>query len=428
MPVSAVRSQLCLPCALNIAVVSHCLVRIGPARGAWCVYADTVHTGRTAHSVRLTRWPVPVVIGVLAAGCTAAPVTDSRPPTASAVSTNPAEVVVTSIGAVGLNDAIDQLVERETTYVRSVLVVRHGSMVVERYYRATAPTDRADVQSVTKSVLSAVIGIAIEQGKIPGVQATVAELLPSYRNVTSPAMATVTLAQLLSMTSGVPGDPSTPPRIALAEGTDWVSDIVGGTPMTPGPFVYSSAGSHLLSAILVTATGGSTLSYARTSLFEPLGFDLPAHPAEPRWGPGIAAGMTGPDFAWATDPEGIQLGYAGLKLSARELAAFGQLYLDGGRWQDRQIVPEAWVRESTSAVVPVPDDRSGQQLGYGYQWWVMERSPHPGYAAAGFGGQRIFVIPDLDVVVVVTQDQAPDWYEADRIADDLYRTIVAGLE
>ena len=275
-------------------------------------------------------------------------------------------------------------------------------------------------------MISALIGIAIAEGKIPGVHATLAELLPSYRGVMSPEMATVTLEQLLTMTAGLPDDPVTPPGIALVDGTDWVTDILGGKPAPSGVFRYSSAGSHLLSAILVEATGVSTLSYARTSLFDPLGFDLPTAAAEPRWGPGITAGMTGPGFAWATDTEGIQMGYSWLKLSARELARFGQLYLDGGRWKDQQVVPQAWVTESTRAHVPIPDTTSGPQLGYGYQWWVNQSSPHPGYAAIGFGGQRIFVIPDLDLVAVVTQDQAPTGYKADSIADELFNTIING--
>jgi CubicO group peptidase (beta-lactamase class C family) len=327
-----------------------------------------------------------------------------------------------------LAGAVDQLVGRERTYVRAVLVARHGSVVVERYYRSTSPTDRADVHSVTKSVMSALIGIAIAEGRIPGVQATLAQLLPSYRDAMSPGMATVTLAQLLTMTSGLPEDPDTPQGIALVDGHDWVKDILGGTPTPSGTFRYSSAGSHLLSAILVEATGASTLSYARTSLFQPLGFDVPTDAAEPAWGPGIEVALTGPGFAWATDTEGIQMGYSGLKLSARELVQFGQLYLDGGRWGDQQIVPQAWVTESTRAQVQIPNATSDLALGYGYQWWVNQSSPHPGYAAVGFGGQRIFVIPDLDVVAVVTQDQAPTEYQADRIADDLFSTIAGGAD
>jgi len=151
-----------------------------------------------------------------------------------------------------------------------------------------------------------------------------------------------------------------------------------------------------------------------------------ADAAEPRWGPGLEADMVGPGFAWATDPEGISMGYAGLKLTARELAEFGQVYLAVGRWHDQQIVPQAWITESTRAVVPVPGLASDQGWGYGYQWWAKNTSPHPGYAAAGLGGQRILIIPDLDMVVIITQDLAPEGYQEDRIVDDLYAAIVDG--
>jgi len=113
----------------------------------------------------------------------------------------------------------------------------------------------------------------------------------------------------------------------------------------------------------------------------------------------------------------------GLKSSARELAAFGQVYLDGGRWQNQQIVPEACVNESTRALITVPDTPPDQELGYGYQWVGKQTPRHPGYAAVGFGGQRIFVVPDLDMVAVDTQDSAPSGTRPIEIVDDMYSIV-----
>jgi CubicO group peptidase (beta-lactamase class C family) len=300
----------------------------------------------------------------------------------------------------------DELVNGDTTAslyedLRAVLVLAGGRPLVERYYDSSADAT-SNVASVTKSVMSILVGIALDEGAIGSVDQTLSELLPEYAAVMAPDVAAVTLDQVLTMTAGLPEDPpplAGPPPYYLTE--DWVAAIVsGGLKLPPGEgFAYASAGSHLLSAILVEATGQSVLDYARDKLFDPLGINTdPA--AEPLAVEENLPVYEAASFAWPVDPQGVHLGDAWLKITAPDMAKIGQLMLAGGRWDEKQIVPAQWVTESTRAHVPTGHGFGGDD--YGYHWWVTTADGHNAFAAAGFGGQLIEVVPDLDLVVVVS--------------------------
>jgi CubicO group peptidase (beta-lactamase class C family) len=213
------------------------------------------------------------------------------------------------------------------------------------------------------------------------------------------------------MTSGLAGDDSSlggDDRITdrMLESRDWVHHILGRRLVSKAgaDFAYSRAGSHLLSAIVADATGQSTLAYARAKLFIPLGIaaDNVLEQAIRRWPPTSAhvEAYEQAPVAWPTDPQGYHLGFAGLRLPARDLAKLGYLYLNGGRWDGTQVVPADYVAASTR---PQSDPSQGPG-DYGYQWWVTNETGHDSFRAVGFGGQLIQVIPDLDLVVVITSD------------------------
>ena len=286
--------------------------------------------------------------------------------------------------------------------VRAIVVSVHGRPVFERYYHSSAATT-GNVFSVTKSVMSMLIGIAIDERKLRGVDQTLAELLPAYAATMPAAVKAVTLRQVLTMTAGLPPDPPGALPGFVTSG-DWVGAILReGTQQPAGQgFAYASAGSHLLSAILRQATGRSTLDYARAKLFTPLGIStVPA--AEP-----VARSESDPAydrarFAWPTDPQGNHVGFSFLKLTARDMDKLGQLWLNQGRWAGRQLVSAARVTESTTSHV----DTHSTPEQYGYQCWVTTADGHRAYAAIGYGGQLIEVVPDLDLVVVVASTDAP---------------------
>jgi len=282
--------------------------------------------------------------------------------------------------------------------IRAVLVLVDGRPVLERY-RGGRPEDSYDTFSVAKSIVSTLVGIAIAEGKLRGVDVTLAEALPHYRSVMGPQVARTTLHQVLTMTAGLRADPLSGEPLASTLHGDWVSDILRhGFDHAPGTWAYSSIGSHLLAAVLVRATGMPVLEYARARLFDPLGIATrPA--AQPRLdsGPAGERAYDAAGFAWPVDPQGINTGHAHIKLTARDLAAFGLLMLDKGVWKGRQLLPEGWVTEATRAHV---DDGVPGGNRYGFQWWIPDAGDHPAFAAVGFGGQLVEVVPDLRLVVV----------------------------
>jgi CubicO group peptidase (beta-lactamase class C family) len=297
--------------------------------------------------------------------------------------------------------------------VRSVLVVRHGYLVYERYWRGDTASTGQDVASVTKSLTSTLVGIALGNHHLKSLDQTVGELLGRHLPPgADPRLAKVTVAQLLTMTSGLARDgpgPGGDPRLLeqMVASRDWVRHILGRRlATTPGTrYAYSHAGPHLLSAIVADTSGRSTLAFARAKLFDPLGIDTKdaAEPVFPTPAPADLRAYQQASMGWPTDPQGYQLGYDWLKLPSRDLAKLGFLYLNGGRWEGNQILPAAYVRAATQAhaeMVPAEADA------YGYLWRVGTVAGHPSFRAWGAGGQVIQVVPDLDLVVVITSDWA----------------------
>jgi CubicO group peptidase (beta-lactamase class C family) len=300
---------------------------------------------------------------------------------------------------------IDDDTGRVYPALRSVLVVRHGVLVFERYYHGATPATYFNVFSVTKSVTAALVGIALGEHTLGGLDQPIGRLLARHLPPRpDPRIRAVTLEQVLTMTAGLPADPTDGAPPSLVRAGDWVQFVLGRHPATkPGSrFAYSSDGSHLLSAIVADATGQPTLRYAQAKLFAPLGI-ASDDPFEPLFAPRNAAAYQRAGFAWPTDPQGYHLGYGFLKLTARDLAKLGYLYLKGGTWEGRQVVPAAYVRASTQTQVPT-GGTFGPFTGYGYQWWTTTEQGHHAFAAVGLGGQLIEVIPDLDLVVVLTSE------------------------
>ncbi len=279
--------------------------------------------------------------------------------------------------------------------IKSVLVTVDGQPVYQHYSPDSGPDVTHNGYSVTKSVMSMLIGIAIGEGAITGVDQTLAQLLPSYVPIMAPGVGQVTLEQVLTMTGGILED--YPP---LIDPPDWVTDFLSTPLQQPAGtgFVYSNRGSHLLAAILAQATGRPVLDFAREKLFDPLGIatqpaDQPHVPASELPEYDLASG-----FGWSTDPQGLNLGFSDLRITAPDMVKLGQLYLDGGQWRGTQLVPAAWVTTSTQNLLADSDPGSG----YGYQWWVFDSGRHPAFAARGYAGQLIQVVPDVGLVVAVS--------------------------
>ncbi len=283
---------------------------------------------------------------------------------------------------VGMFDYIEQ----QEVDVHGVLVVRNGYTVLEAYYPPYRPDIRHSTASVGKSFTGALVGIAIREGYIEGVDQKVASFFPDHADLQDdPLKQAMTIEHLLTMTSGLDWPEAAASYSSsgnimneMMRSSDWVRFVLD-RPMAAAPgatFNYSSGASHLLSAIIQEATGERTFSFAQTYLFQPLGISY---------------------VSWPSDPHGIAFGAGGLRLTPRDMARFGQLYLQGGVWNGKQVVPAEWVEASVARQVSA----HGAASYYGYQWWVRGNGV---YAAHGYRGKRIFVIPDLEMVVVITAD------------------------
>ena len=298
-----------------------------------------------------------------------------------------------------LTRAVDRAVGRgrgDLAALRSVLVQQGGELVVERYY-VGGPDASANTASVTKSVLGALVGIAVAEGELT-LDQRLDESLPAYADRMRGEVASITVRELLTMTAGLTPD-SELDLTAWLGSDDWVGEILRqGVVGRKGEFAYSSQGSHLLGAVLTEAVGTSLLEYADRRLLGPLGIDLTGA-ATPVVAPENVPEYDGARFAWPTDPTGLFNGFAFLKLRPQDLVRLGRLYLDEGRWQGRQLVPRRWVAASTRDHV----GETGQEgLGYGYHWWTAEVEGHHAFGAIGAGGQLVQVVPDMQLVVVAT--------------------------
>jgi CubicO group peptidase (beta-lactamase class C family) len=270
-----------------------------------------------------------------------------------------------------LAELMDYLQGQNSFTIHSLLIIRNGYIVTDAYFYPFAQDSLHDLASATKSFMSTLVGIAIDQGTIESVGQLVLDFFPerTVANLDANKEA-MTLEDLLTMRSGFKCI-NQPTEVTLSEmwaSPDW-SQFVLDLPMTTEPgarYVYCSPNVHLLSAIIQETTGMSALEFAQEHLFGPLGVS---------------------DVFWPSDPQGNNWGWGDLKLAPHDMAKLGYLFLNKGLWDGQQVVSAAWAKAATSGG------------SYGYLWWLK---PSGTYFATGRGGQEIWGLPDRDMVVVIT--------------------------
>ena len=344
-----------------------------------------------------------VVVLTAAAGCTGSePPAPPPAPTAVALGGHQVDAgLVAAVDAFFADDLGGSYRNR-----RSLLVTIGGQTLMERHDAGSTAASTFNVQSVGKSILATLVGVAVGEGRLR-LDATLGELLPAYRALMSPGLRAVTLRQLLSMSSGLPF--TFYPQVFgpdVPHDVDWVRTILTtGQQQPAGRFEYSNGGTHLIAAALQGAVG-PLLDYARRTLFDPLGIDTtPAADGVAR--PENIPAYDAARFSWPTDPQGIHLGSGGQKLTATDLAKLGQLWLAGGRWNGRQLVPVDYLTHATTRQIPVGPVR-GTDYGYGYGFWTSTPGGHRAFSAHGGGGQLVQVVPALDLVVVIQSTSPTD--------------------
>ena len=277
----------------------------------------------------------------------------------------------------------------------SAVIVRNG-VVVDTYCKDGYDESSVfTLQSTSKSITGALVGISIEQGYIESVNVPLSEYFPELLSVSDSRWSRITIRHLLTHTSGIASVDS-PLWYEWRESEDWLAYLFA-LPIywEPGTyFDYSTGNTHLLSAVLERATGKPLGDYAQEVLFGPL--DI------------VSAGV-------GLSPDGVGDGGNGISMTTLDLARFGLLYLNGGVWQDQQIVSANWVETSTTTQAV----RSSDGSRYGYQWWVRSFDGHSAYVAQGHYGQYLIVVPDLSLLIAINSDYEGSSSIYWRIASDV---------
>jgi CubicO group peptidase (beta-lactamase class C family) len=314
--------------------------------------------------------------------------------------------------------------------VHAVVIIRHGKLVFEQYFRgydepwggARGPHDfdaatKHDMRSASKSVVSLLVGIAIDRKLIAGVDEPVVKFFPEYAALKTPGWDAITLRHLLTMSSGIQWDENRPwtdpanDEPHLGKEADPIGYVLG-KPIAAAPdetWNYNGGGTDLLGNILERASGKSLNDFAREVLFEPLGIT---------------------DGKWETYQNGRIAAAVGLRIRPRDAAKIGQLVLDHGAWKGRQIVPAAWIAQSVAPRFQTIGYFGGLAF-YGYQWWLgrtLSRGEEIKWiAAVGLGGQRIFIVPDLDLVVMTTSGLYTSPRQGNAALDILYSSVIPSI-
>jgi CubicO group peptidase (beta-lactamase class C family) len=288
---------------------------------------------------------------------------------------------------------------RELPRLHSLLVSQRGTIIFEHYFNGHRETTPANVKSVSKSVIAALVGIAVDR-KLLSLDQPIAKYFPDLPE----AKGAITIEDLLTMRSGLE---STSSRNygAWVQSSNWVRHALA-KPVVAEPgtqMIYSTGNSHILSAILTKATGKSTVQFAQESLAKLLGFSL---------------------APWARDPQGIYFGGNEMVMTPRQMLAFGEMYRNAGQVNGRQIVSKKFVEDTFE-----PRGRSrisGREYGFG--WWIREMAGRKAYYAWGFGGQYIVLVPSLDLTVVSTSAAtvSEDRRDHRRTVDEIIEQLIVG--
>ena len=279
--------------------------------------------------------------------------------------------------------------------MHSFMIVRHGKVIAEGWWKPEAADKAHILNSVTKSFTATAVGLAIDEGKL-SIDDPVLKFFPDDAPADqSPNLKAMKVRDLLTMTCGHETE-------AKVVGGPTVKQFLAHpVPHEPGThFQYNTLGSYVLSAIVTKATGQTTQDYLKPRLFDPLGIETPH---------------------WNSSPEGYSIGGYGLYLYTEDIAKFGQLYLQKGKWSGQQLVPQSWIEQATTRQVPNEKEDHAKMgpdwnEGYGFQFW---RCQHNAYRGDGAGGQIVAVLPEQDMVVAMTAQAGHMQEELNAIWDYL---------
>jgi CubicO group peptidase (beta-lactamase class C family) len=332
------------------------------------------------------------IAGALALGLLGACSPAPTPDRAEAQTAQASAVRSQGLDPAAMAAAVEQA--RALPNLHALIVARDGEVLAEHRLRGPGLDQPVNIKSASKTVLSALVGIAIDRGVLTGTDQKIAPLLASDLPAGGdPRLQEIEVGHLLSMQAGL-GRTSGQYYGAWVTSPNWVRHALA-RPFDDDPggrMIYSTGTSHLMSAALTQAAGASTHALARDWLVEPLGVSIPP---------------------WLRDPQGIYFGGNDMMMSPRDLLRFGELYRLGGEIDGRRILPAAWIEESWTPRTRSP--WSGHAYGYG--WFTKDVGGHPVHFAWGYGGQMLFVVPSLDLTVVMISDPSPRPREESHVSE-----------
>jgi CubicO group peptidase (beta-lactamase class C family) len=299
----------------------------------------------------------------------------------------------------GLNSQMLNLAFNEANhrpFINGIVIIRNGFLVAESYFNGYNKDDYHNIRSVSKSFLSALIGIAIRENHIPNLQTKIMGYFPEYTNdIIDDRFYQVNIHDMITMHAGIDTDHNNYGTIFYSD--NWVRTTLNQALISnPGEeFHYTTAGTHILSAILTKATGMTSFEFAEEYLFKPLDISL---------------------GKWDRGPQGYYFGGNSMYTSPRNMAKFGYLYLNGGFLNNTQIVPSEWVAISVADKLNRENLTWGPltDMGYGYLWWLGRIAGYEAFIAIGHGGQFIISIPDLQMIITTSSySDNLSWEQAD---------------
>lgn len=303
-------------------------------------------------------------------------------------------------------------VEKEQNNICGIEAMRNGRVFYSDYWHGYKPSDTVHVMSVTKSVVSLLVGISLDLGLIKSIEQPVLDFFPDYTvKRGEKTIQQVTVRHLLTMTAPYKYRSEPWTRICISENwTETTLDILGGKAGLTGEFLYSTLGVHILTGIIARQSGLNTAEFANRYLFEPIGAArhaiYEAKTAEEH--KAFTLSREPKKDIWFSDPEGVGTAGYGLCLSARDMLKIGKLCLDGGVYEGKRVISKEWIDESTAPYIETNEMFANMQ--YGYMWWTPDRGK-PAYAALGNSGNVIYVDPESETVVAVNGYFKPRIYD-----------------
>jgi|WetSurMetagenome_2_1015567.scaffolds.fasta_scaffold30919_3 CubicO group peptidase (beta-lactamase class C family) len=276
-------------------------------------------------------------------------------------------------------------------FVDALLVIKNGHLVAEEYYNGYDKNTPHQIYSDTKSFMSALVGIAIDEGLIEDIDGKIMDYFPEYTYYgMDERFADITIRHLLTMRMGIDKEENN--LFSVMQADDWIRETFK-LPLLFNPgekFSYNSLETHLLSAIITKVSGMSTLEYATKNLTGPMGIEI---------------------ITWNDDPLGYNIGGFDIYMKPYDMAVLGYMYLNQGKINNKQVVSEEWVEASLTKTWAKDGVAWGAltDYNYGYLWWLGKINGYNMFMAMGLGGQYIYNFPELDLIVVTTANKNISW-------------------